>query len=119
MVKIDYSYRDADNYKQHARAYFKGTLSDAQIADIRSVLDDGTYFIPGQVGMDELQWKFPSFPTDSDHVWHELQEDAITVEEDDDDDELLPVTDLYAAFMRIKETGWDIDGAMKRLGIEA
>ena len=67
--------------------------------------------------MDDLQERWPSFPTDSDHVWHEIQEDAITVTADDPDDELEEASVLFDAFMKIKETGWDIDGAMQRLGI--
>lgn len=111
---IEYMYRDASNYKQYHSVVIEGELT---WAEIEPYLDKGEYFIPGQVGLPELQWRFPSFPSEDDHVWHELHEEGITFTD------VQPVFRMSAHqllenFKRAGQTGWLIKEAEERLGIE-
>ena len=55
---IEYMYRDASNYKKTNVAVLKGRISLGQIGLIESSLNDGEFFIPGQVGLQDLQGEF-------------------------------------------------------------
>ena len=70
---LEYLYRDASNYKQHGSVVLKGSVS---LNSIRHLLFDRTYFIPSQVGLPDLQYKFKEqgfkYPTGDDHSWHEI-----------------------------------------------
>jgi hypothetical protein len=112
-TRIEYLYRDAANYKQFASVVLSGEITAEEIAHIAGCLDSGEYFIPAQVGLEELQRRMPSFPDpDADHVWHELDVAGITLTEDP------PTTDLDVhRFARMFTGQWEIDAAMKRLGL--
>lgn len=69
-TKISYLYRDAGNYKMPNEAVVAGTVSECQISIIIDCLDEGLYFIPGQVGLPEE--RFGRWTRD-DHCWFELQ----------------------------------------------
>jgi len=70
---LEYLYRDASNYKQHGSAVLRGNIS---LDSIRHLLIDGEYFIPSQIGLPDLQYKFKEqgfeYPTEDDHNWHEI-----------------------------------------------
>jgi hypothetical protein len=64
---ITYMYRDGDNYKACATAVFAGVLSIDQKATLLAGLDDPEssetgFFIPGQVGLKDLQNSFHDQP---------------------------------------------------------
>lgn len=44
-TKINYLYRDADNYKVHNECVVQGTISAEQVAVVLECLDEGEYFI--------------------------------------------------------------------------
>lgn len=69
-TKIVYLYRDACNYKVLNKAVIRGELSEEDQKTILSCLEDGEYFIPSQVGLDEE--RFGSW-TEDDHCWFELE----------------------------------------------
>lgn len=69
-TRINYLYRDASNYKVHNTAVIRGELSEEDQKTILSCLEDGEYFIPSQVGLDEE--RFGSW-TEDDHCWFELE----------------------------------------------
>lgn len=69
-TKIVYLYRDASNYKVLNKAVIRGELSEEDQKTILSCLEDGEYFIPSQVGLDEE--RFGSW-TEDDHCWFELE----------------------------------------------
>lgn len=68
-TEIEYLYRDASNYKKRNTAVLIGELSAADQQVILDCLEDGEYFIPSQVGLDEE--RFGSW-TEDDHRWFEL-----------------------------------------------
>lgn len=52
-TKIEYLYRDADNYKVWNECVIEGVLTDVQRQIIKNCLLDGEYFIPSAVGLPE------------------------------------------------------------------
>jgi hypothetical protein len=102
---IWYMYRDADNYKAGGRAILEGTLTRAQKQAIEAKLDEEKYFIPGQVGLADLQDSFvgceSEWNPDRDHPWHTLS----SIEETD----LSPTVDMSAEDLagRFAAVEWD------------
>lgn len=81
-TKINYTYRDASNYKAGGCEIVKGII---QVSDFNAK----EYFIPHEVGLPELQQQLTHYNgggfTDDDHVYHELDdceptEDKPTIE---------------------------------------
>lgn len=74
---IDYLYRDADNYKTYLRVAIPGDMDDDKIVFMKELLTRGNGFIPGQVGLPDLQMNFNAGVTfwddERDHPFHELQ----------------------------------------------
>lgn len=68
-TRINYTYRDASNYKASGSEIVKGIVKDS---DLRK----REYFIPFEVGLPELQQQLTQFNgggyTEDDHVYHEL-----------------------------------------------
>lgn len=116
---ISYMYRDADNYKETARVVLSGELSKTDLADILAARDENFYFIPSQVGLDDLQEKLAAYGsgdmTDSDHVWHELEDDAFEATDETPTNELT-VAELADRFRTVK---WNIGAALALHGISA
>lgn len=113
-TRIEYFYGDAANYKQFASVILPGEITGEEIRHIAPCLDCGEYFIPAQVGLEELQRRTASFPDkDVDHVWHELDTTTgITLTD------AAPTTDLDVhRFAGMFTRQWDIAAAMKRLGL--
>lgn len=67
-TRINYLYRDADNYKVRNECIIRGELTEEQEKRIIGSLDEETYFVPACVGMPEE--KFGS-ETEADHPWFE------------------------------------------------
>lgn len=67
-TEVGYLYRDADNYKIWNTCVVKGTLTEAEQAEIRSCCDGGEYFYPHLVGLPEEKYE----GTDADVLWLEL-----------------------------------------------
>jgi hypothetical protein len=118
---IPYLYRDASNYKEGDFIILEGTLSESQIAAIEDKLDEGENFIPAdlKLGIEELQDRLTSFPSEDDHVWHELQLSEIEVVASvPDGSNTIPSEDFVAAFEKIADSNsWDVAGCMERLDI--
>lgn len=113
-----YQYRDASNYKQGTTVYFEGEPSLEQLKVINKALDQKKYFIPGDVGLDELQDRLSSFPSDDDHVWHELLSLDVVFSLPADAIVEGPVAELVEAFGKIgTPESWDVEGATVRLGL--
>lgn len=111
-TSFSYMYRDGDNFKQSHTEIFAGVLTLEQIIPF---LDEETYFIPNDVGLLELQEQMIAFPTDADHVWHEITDGDIVSTEDD------PTTHVTATELlsRFQEMGsnWDVSAGVERLGV--
>ncbi len=116
-TSFTYEYRDGANYKTRHTEILSGVLT---MADIESCLsnnacDDG--FIPGQVGMKELQEQLgdecQTGITGDDHVWHQVLEIVPT----EDAPGALKAEDVKAAFLAAKGN-WDILAACERTGVD-
>lgn len=101
-TKISYLYRDAYNYKQHNECVVEGVLTDEQKAIIMGCLNEGEYFIPGQLGMPEKRFEKVS---DADHCWFELEANGF---QPTNEEATLTINaeELVTAFQKAKEN-WD------------
>lgn len=107
-VALDYLYRDGSNCKASGSVVFAGDADEALVARLKAALDDGQWFIAGQVGVPEVfLWDGGEYEAnEDDHCWHELIDVSAT--------DAVP-TDVqgrtFAAFVAQVEaagrTGWD------------
>lgn len=75
VVRFEYRYRDACNFKADGYVALIGSLSQADRDKILDRLDDGQFFIAEQVGIPVLYeelYKWGGGPNSSDHCWHEF-----------------------------------------------
>ena len=112
-----YQYRDASNYKQDITVILAGSLTQSQIEEIMKTREDGEYFIPSQVGLNDLQCHMiDGGDTEDDHVWHEMEGNAFT-NTDKEPTTTMTSEQLYQNFKVIKASEWDIMKAMKDNGL--
>lgn len=108
-TRIDYMYRDADNYKQHEWLIVSGAPTQELTDRLEETLDDGEYFLPGRVGLTPLQSMMIDAPnfgeSGADHVWHELTGISETESEPT---RQLTFEELVLAFEKAVEGGWDV-----------
>ena len=72
---MEYLYRDANNFKAFGQILLSGKVSEDYIAQIKSSLDFGEYFVAEQVDVPVLYpqlWQYSNGPTAADHAYHEL-----------------------------------------------
>lgn len=72
---FEFMYRDASNYKQSGAVVLNGRIEEAEVDRIVAALNDGTFFIPEQVGLEHLHGQFThgaAWDEDDDHVWHTI-----------------------------------------------
>lgn len=69
-TRIDYLYRDADNYKKHCAVIIEGEMTEEQEQAIEECLDEGGYFIPSQVGLPDERF---GSKTEANHPWFEWE----------------------------------------------
>lgn len=129
-TKFSYFYRDADNYKSHHDLILEGTLSQAEKKAILDATDIGGGFIPGQIGLPELQDALQGYdmedninragqydpfgPDGADHPWHEIENESFALETDEQPTFRLTAKQVLQAF--IGACGkWDDVAATKRL----
>ena len=105
-TKINYLYRDADNYKVHNECVVPGTISAEQIAVIMECLDEGEYFVPHLVGLPEK--RFDNFDPQVDHPYFELSKDSFEETMESETVE-VPVAELVSAFLSCKGKWEQID----------
>jgi len=69
-TEIDYSHRDASNYKAYPeeKIIVSGELAESDI--IHHTRSDQR-FIPYDIGLPELQTQLEGYPSVDDHIWHE------------------------------------------------
>lgn len=114
-TRISYLYRDRSNYKAFNEVVIPGVLTHEQITDIISVLHDGEYFIPFQVGLPEE--RPGKYDPDEDHIWFELDESSFEVTTEGASGFVPSAEKLYSNFMKVKEIGWDEEAANERIPI--
>ena len=112
MRYIQYSYRDANNYKQHASIAVTKEPTKRQLQELRNACEEGEYFIPQQVGIRPLQDAWDKPDPDADHAWHELGDGfgKIEVTRWAIDPICGPIHPrvLVARFQQAAREGWDI-----------
>ena len=107
-TKVEYLYRDADNYKENNEVIVSGEYTEDQKRAILKSLEEsdgrGGYFIPEQIGLeihrpgDEI--------TDADHCYCELYEyDFYLTDKEPTDDR--SITELTQDFIKVGRDGWD------------
>jgi hypothetical protein len=109
-TRFSYMYRDASNYKQHGSVVLAGTVTFDQI---EHYLQDGENFIASQVGLVDLQ---PTDTNEDDHVFCEVTADDLEPT-DEAPTTTLTAAELVQRFQKAGVDGWDITGAMEKLGI--
>lgn len=75
-TRINYLYRDANNYKVNNSVIIPGTFTHEQIMQIIESLDEGLYFQPNLVGLPEKRFK--NYDPEVDHPWFELEESGFS-----------------------------------------
>ena len=113
-TKIAYMYRDESNYKQHEEVILQGEITDAEKEIIMANLDGGEFFIPSQVGLDNIQHRMINFPSEDDHVWHELEKKDITLTEDEP---TLTEMDVHQFAATFKDITWNVKEASIEIGL--
>jgi len=92
-LKVEYLYRDANNYKQGGSAILNGVPENLSDLDTSGSYDfkiagkwglkDGDGFIPGIVGFSDLQERFSADCPEDDHPWHTFEGWVFTTEPED------------------------------------
>ncbi len=81
-LNIEYSYRLSVTYKVSCRVILAGPAGSDDVAVIKDRLEDGIYFIPGQVLLPDLRCAFHeserAWDKLVDHPWHELDKINLT-----------------------------------------
>src|SRR5271157_5760816 len=111
-TKITYQYRDGSNWKQFKEVILFGEISTTGRAKLYKHCDEGEWFIPSQVGLEDLQHLMTGFPGGDDHVWHELIGFEFTEEPPT---EVMTSKEFVTRFLKTK---WDVVNASKQLGIK-
>lgn len=99
-TRIEYLYRDGQNFKHYDSIVVSGLLSEHEQQELRDALSSER-FIPEQVGMRPLQEEVRAYGSGEDDAWHEIESIASTEEPT-----TFPGTarDLLVKF---KATDWD------------
>jgi len=97
---VHYLYRDGSNYKSPGRVDYD--LLRAALSN----LDEGIYFVPGQVGLPDLQGRLTAYDgwTDDDHLFHELRGVAFV---DDVEGALDPDRIADEVFEDVRDAEWE------------
>lgn len=101
-TKMNYTYRDADNYKSSTEIVISGEITEEQVARIVAKLDADTYFIPEQLGLPAKRLDDYPYDPEADHPYCELigfESTNLDATED------LTVDGLVAAFEAVES--WD------------
>lgn len=99
-------YRDGANYAVTGSVILAGEITEAEEARLRAGLDEGKMFIPGQIGLPDLQDSFvtPSEWSDKyDHPWHRML-DITAI-----DHEPTHAASLAEIVKKIEAVTWDND----------
>lgn len=115
-LKIVYSYQDADNYSTSEEVVFKGPATKADVCAIVATLLHGYSddecegeFIPGQVGMRDLQDSFgevaSAWDPERDHIIHVMDNIELT---DEPTTSEVPAAVILENFKRAANN-WDME----------
>ena len=108
-TKIDFLYRNADNYKMYNECVVEGTLAEDEVKEIISCCDCGEYFIPSQIGLSGM--RFSRFDPEVDHCWFELDESGFSAT-NMKPTENITANELLEAFRKAKGN-WNEEKALE------
>lgn len=97
-VRIDYEYRDADNYRRGGSWTVDGTPDEAAL--IETLTSDG-FFVPDAVGMPMLTPAGDDWDDSMDHPFHSIQNVVASDGPTDED------RDFDAVLVAFKAQDWD------------
>jgi hypothetical protein len=107
-TRIEYMYRDAENFKKYGECILSGVLT---IEDLCPYLSYGEYFIPSEVGLLDLQ----ELPLRSyDHIWHEIIQLSLVGEPVDMPFSAKQFIDI---FQKASDNNWNENSVVERLGL--
>lgn len=107
-TRIEYRYVDAGGNKKYHHVVVAGHI---QLSDVARFLHDSQFFIPSQVGLEDLQHRWKRWDVELDHVWHEFVEFMPTTR---GPRASVTAAELIANFQKVC---WDEAAAMKTLGM--
>jgi hypothetical protein len=105
-TRLDYMYRDADNYKQNTHVVMAGALTIEQAVAIVDGLGEDDGFVPSGVGLPDLQEQMVTdWDEQSDHPYHEITGISLTV--------ATPTVEMTAAefIVLFAAADWSAEGA--------
>ena len=102
-TRINYLYRDRDNYKVHGMETIRGEITEKQIERICESLHGGEYFLPAMVGLPALS--FGDYIPEVDHPWCELGAMSFDLTEHKPTVQ-MSTEELVEKFTRAAQTGW-------------
>lgn len=109
-VKLNYLYRDADNFKWWGEVVFENH-SMLDLEELRArlgrLLDFEILFIADQIRIPELFPYNTEPPTESDHCFHELDR-LDSTDEEPDDWHHRSIEEFIAEFEREARRGWRV-----------
>ena len=106
--KIYYLYRDAANYKTFNDVVVSESVT---LEELSPYFHDHQFFIPSEVGFDDLQ---PDTFTCDDHIWHELYEIETTEESPTVD---FDSEELVKKFKYLSSLDWNETEVFKKKGL--
>jgi len=81
FLLVSYTYRDADNYRTSLAVALPGEADSKAVDDLFGRLDAEGGFVPGQVGLPDLQMNFNEGMTfwdeERDHPFHEIDDISV------------------------------------------
>lgn len=109
-TEISYQYRDSSNFKADGSVVFAGTPAPGETEALISCMNEEARFVPGQVGLPDLQDSFagPSWwDPEGDGIWHEVTAVRATGAVPTDPRTFSHFVDQVAR--HVMEQGWDED----------
>jgi hypothetical protein len=109
-TRVSYRYTDKTNCQKYTWIILEGTITWEQI---EPYLYKRTFFIPGQLGLEDLQYRF-ALPG-RDHPWHDIRSDDVRVTDQ------APTIAITAEDLakRFAETVWQPDWMLPNAAMKA
>jgi hypothetical protein len=109
QTRLSYRYRDGGNNKTGSSVLFRGKITFEELQTLFRRMDTefAESFIPGQVGLRDLQGQFAAgWDDELDHPWHELVSVELTTggPKGDDAEDTRSISDFVAEVAKVE---WD------------
>lgn len=112
-TKITFMYRDGSNYKQTKEVTFSGVVDTPE--DLNSLIfscdtsDGNSFFIPGQVDLEDLQGTMAGgqWDPDIDHPWHQIIAITPVPESESPSDDERSINEFIDDMSSFAISGWD------------